>query len=80
MKRRSSQLHCRSGGSGSCWRSLRSSCMRFAATISECPIRVPETTKPRSAEGLSPRHTASPSSEMPGGAEVTPSELEAMPH
>ena len=40
MEKRS-QLHCRSGSSGSCWRSLRSSCMLSAAhacTKSGCPI------------------------------------------
>ena len=70
MERRS-QLHCRSGGSSSCWRSLRSSCMRSAAhacTTILCPIEVRRTTRPRSAGGVSPRHTAAaPSSEMPGG-------------
>ena len=35
-------------------------------------MRVPRTTRPRSAGGLSPRHTASPSSEMPSGGGLTP--------
>ena len=34
---------------------------------------LPRTTRPRSVGGLSPRHTASFSSEMPGGGGVTPS-------
>ena len=67
--------------------SARSLSSAHAWTKAGCPSGEPSTTTPRWASGLSPRHTSSPSSAIPGGAgpafaattRVLP-RLDAMPH
>ena len=54
-----------------------------AWTKAGCPNGEPRTTTPRWASGLSPRHTSSPRSAIPGGAGPTTRvlpRLDAMPH
>ena len=66
----SSQAHWRSGSRGNCSSRWRSSCARVVAlarTYSEWPTGVPNTSRPHSARGRSPRHTSVPSSATPGG-------------
>ena len=48
--------------------SVRSLSSAQACTKAGCPSGEPRTTTPRWALGLSPRHTSSPSSALPGGA------------
>ena len=67
---KSSQAHWRSGSRGNCSSRWRSSCARVVAqarTYSEWPTGVPNTSRPHSARGRSPRHTSVPSSATPGG-------------
>ena len=67
---RRSYAHSTSGSCGSWCNSSLSvliHCAAHAATNCGWPTRVPSTTSPRSASGLSPRHTSVPSSATPGG-------------